>query len=903
MGCAPGTQGEAHGQLSCGSHACTCRPANLRATSCLLACTVVPVFIFDPRYFGTTEFGSPKTGRFRARFLRESVADLRQRLRALGSDLLVGIGRAEELLPLCVAATGPTTVLWQVQLTSEELAIDRAVRAALPKSASCRQLWSGTLYSIDDLPYEDKKFFSDMGHGSRGFMRDMERHMSWQAAAQRLLPTPREGTLPLPSRGMPTLGTNGTTGDPDLNATLGLSTLPSAFELGISPAELNASVDSRAVLAFVGGEGAAKRRLKYFLWVADCLGSYFETRNGMLGSDYSSKFSPWLAHGCLSARYVAAECVRYEAKRKKNKSTYWMIWELAVRDHTRFKCLKLGDRIFTGKSSWDRWVVPEGWRKQRGPEQGALPFMEQFKQESAEEQLQRWKEGRTGIPLVDANMRELAATGFMSNRGRMNVASFLIKYLALDWRLGADHFETLLLDYDICINWGNWMGMGTAGRRTFNMIKQANEFDPRGDYVRHWLPELALVPAPQVHEPWKLTPSELTRYRLRLGRWDDPEVDYPLPPKLEYGSPTERSKRGPTAAPTPELPFGDFGYGEEDPEVHRQEELHFGVYEGGFEGLEEEQQLPQSEGALRGGERPHGEGLPQGGRSLRVRARGESFPKESSPSQGVVVEALPWEGMAESVSQMPFGVAETPLSTSREASSRANLPYSAEAPSFAVIEASCSASARRLPAEMVDWRESWSDALEGWWLALPLRLQLDSCLGALALHLGARFEMALRNWGGRGKQPRTGTLSSQQGASRSELRAECEWVRLETEQLTLPQLPQLPPADFKFQGVDMLFPLPRWLDQPWVLPPLARIGVLDVTATPGSGKANQHTTFVLVSSSAAVGCLSFGLAATMLSLVRHYWHCSWRCFRRTHSTTSSTFLRHRPALNNAGQCS
>ena len=150
-----------------------------------------------------TEFGSPKTGRFRARFLRESVADLRQSLRALGSDLLVGVGRAEELLPLCVAATGTTTVLWQLQLTSEELAIDRAVRAALPRDVSSRQLWSGTLYSRDDLPYEDKEFFSDMGGGSRGFMRDMERHMSWQATAQRLLPTPRAGSLPLPSRAFP----------------------------------------------------------------------------------------------------------------------------------------------------------------------------------------------------------------------------------------------------------------------------------------------------------------------------------------------------------------------------------------------------------------------------------------------------------------------------------------------------------------------------------------------------------------------------------------------------------------------------------------------------------------------------------------------------------------------------
>merc|ERR1719362_2537223 len=103
--------------------------------------------------------------------------------------------------------------------------------------------------------------------------------------------------------------------------------------------------------------------------------------------------------------------------------------------------------------------------------------------------LQKWKDGRTGDPLVDANMRELKATGFMSNRGRQNVASYLIFDLGVDWRYGAAHFEEHLLDYDPCSNWGNWVAAaGLTGQRLnrFNTKKQLNDYDPRRKYVKHW---------------------------------------------------------------------------------------------------------------------------------------------------------------------------------------------------------------------------------------------------------------------------------------------------------------------------------------------------------------------------------------------------------------------------------
>jgi deoxyribodipyrimidine photo-lyase len=228
--------------------------------------------------------------------------------------------------------------------------------------------------------------------------------------------------------------------------------------------------DERAVLRFRGGEDAALERLHTYFWERDRLRSYKWTRNGLLGADYSSKFSPWLAVGALSPRSVHAEVRRYERERKKNVSTYWLIFELIWRDYFFFLAEKYGPRLF----------------HLRGPMERHLPWRED------REAFARWCEGRTGEPFIDANMKEIAATGFMSNRGRQNVVSYLARDLAVPWTWGAEYFEELLIDYDPASNWGNWTynaGVGTDPRpdRYFDPKTQAQKYDPKGDYVRTWM--------------------------------------------------------------------------------------------------------------------------------------------------------------------------------------------------------------------------------------------------------------------------------------------------------------------------------------------------------------------------------------------------------------------------------
>lgn len=232
----------------------------------------------------------------------------------------------------------------------------------------------------------------------------------------------------------------------------------------------------------------------------------------MLGADYSTKFSPWLAHGCLSPRYVAQQCSEYEQKRVANKSTYWVIFELLWRDFFKFFAKKHGNSIFFLDGTLGRAA------------HGTHPNSRKWGLDKRH--LQAWKDGMTGYPLVDANMRELKASGFMSNRGRQNVCSFLAIDMNTDWRYGADHFEQELLDYDIYSNWGNWCsGAGMTGGRLnrFNIVKQSKDYDCHGEYVKYWCPELKDLPVSLVHEPWKMTPEEQENFGVKIGR------DYPKP--------------------------------------------------------------------------------------------------------------------------------------------------------------------------------------------------------------------------------------------------------------------------------------------------------------------------------------------------------------------------------------
>jgi deoxyribodipyrimidine photo-lyase len=436
---------------------------------------VIPLYCFDDRHFGQTKFGFPKTGAFRSQFLIESIADLQKSWRSRGSDLIIRRGLPEAIIPILVQQLGITDVYYYGEVTAEEVAVSTALEHSLKAiNVNCKSFWGHTLFHLQDLPFS----LPHLPELFTKFRKDVERDSRIQ------VPLVAPESLP------------------ELPADVEPGKLPSLGELGLEASQF----DSRGVLAFHGGETAGIDRVDEYIWQHDKLRVYKETRNGMLGADYSSKFSPWLALGCLSPRYIYQQVKKYEDERIENDSTYWLIFELLWRDYFRFICAKHGNRIF----------------KQSGLQGVDLTWKQDW------ERFNLWCEGKTGFPLVDANMRELAATGFMSNRGRQNVGSFLTKNLGIDWRMGAEWFESLLIDYDVCSNWGNWnytagIGNDARGFRFFNIIKQSQDYDREGKYVKHWLPELAQIPAAKVHEPWKLLPVEQERFGVNIG------VNYPQP--------------------------------------------------------------------------------------------------------------------------------------------------------------------------------------------------------------------------------------------------------------------------------------------------------------------------------------------------------------------------------------
>ena len=419
----------------------------------------VPVYCLDPRQFAPDPLlDVPKAGPFRAQFLLEALDDLRTRCRALGGDLVIRVGEPEVELPRLVRATGASAVHMHAEVTSEEDAVSRAVATALARDGVSLAVWRGhTLVHHDDLPFA----VADLPETFTQFRRRIEREVT--------LRDPLDAPEQLPA----------------LPATLEAGDLPTLATLGLSAPD----DDPRTRFRAVGGETAGLARLEAWMWQADALRTYKQTRNGLLAPDDSSRFSPWLALGCLSPRRIHAEVRRYERTRVRNDDTHWLVVELWWRDYFRFVAEQVGDRLFA-RGGVQRLRFP--WRD--------------LDARDARGDFERWTSGTTGFPLVDAAMRELTASGWMSNRARQNVASFLTRVLGIDWRRGAAWFESWLVDYDVASNWGNWqyvagVGHDARGFRFFNVYKQAQDYDPDARFLRHWLPELASLSPAQAHRP------------------------------------------------------------------------------------------------------------------------------------------------------------------------------------------------------------------------------------------------------------------------------------------------------------------------------------------------------------------------------------------------------------------
>ena len=221
-------------------------------------------------------------------------------------------------------------------------------------------------------------------------------------------------------------------------------------------------------IEFNAGETAGLKHLEAY-FASGCVNQYKERRNELEGWENSSKFSPWLANGNLSPRQIYFNLKQYEQEFGANESTYWLFFELLWREYFRWYAHIHGKKLFAFKGI-------------KGVNTLTSFYPERF---------QKWCSGNTPYPLVNACMKQLNATGFLSNRGRQIVASCLVNELAVDWRYGAAYFEQQLLDYDVGSNWGNWqylagVGADPRGKRHFDLEKQTKQFCSDGQYINKW---------------------------------------------------------------------------------------------------------------------------------------------------------------------------------------------------------------------------------------------------------------------------------------------------------------------------------------------------------------------------------------------------------------------------------
>ena len=405
-------------------------------------------------------------------WLNHSLERLSADIAALGGQLHLYRGDPSVVIPSLVEALKPNTVFWNRRYHKEQVACDTALKAHIESSGSTVRSYNGSLLR------EPWEVTSKLGTPMRVFTP------YWRAARLDFV-VPQ--TTPAPSRLSPSTPIrNGP--KPTSLAELNLLPRNPDWSGGLSE-------------AWIPGENGARVTLDRF--ISEGFAGYGDSRNRP-DLPSTSRLSPYLRFGEVSIRQV------------------WHATEAAYHSgQTRASSDDL--RIFQSELGWREFSYHLLFHQQDLASINVQRSFDQFNWRNDPVMLDAWKRGQTGYPIVDAGMRELWQTGFMHNRVRMIVASFLIKHLRIDWREGEAWFWDTLLDADPASNPASWQWVAGSGAdaapyyRIFNPMLQGEKFDPDGRYVRRFVPELASLPSSVIHAPWTARPLELSSFGVKLG--------------------------------------------------------------------------------------------------------------------------------------------------------------------------------------------------------------------------------------------------------------------------------------------------------------------------------------------------------------------------------------------------
>lgn len=397
---------------------------------------VIAVYFFNPKDYTKDQFGFKKTEKYRAAFLIETIKSLQLNLEKKNTTLLVYFESPEKKISDLCKEYSIGSIYTQKEWTKEEVDLNNLIKKSLAKDIKFIEDYDQFLYHPDSVT----KDFSKIPSVFSVFRKTLEKTVKIDKEKTFL-------QLPLTNR------------------IDNVTQIPSIEDLGFD----DFIVSTKTAFPFHGGENEALKRIDEYFFKTKKVAVYKKTRNGLIGKDYSTKFSPWLANGSLSAKTIYWKIKDFEDEFGANQSTYWVIFELVWRDYFKYISLKHGSKIFKIGGILEKNYT---WNTDQSI-------------------IEKWKNGNTKDNFVNANMIELKETGWMSNRGRQNVASYFAKELQLDWRIGAAYFESMLLDYDVHSNYGNWMyvaGVGNDPRdRKFNTKLQADRYDANHKFRKLWL--------------------------------------------------------------------------------------------------------------------------------------------------------------------------------------------------------------------------------------------------------------------------------------------------------------------------------------------------------------------------------------------------------------------------------
>lgn len=433
------------------------------------------VYVHDPRQWHKTCAGIPRLGWHRRRFLGQSLDELRAALEKQGYALVEVHGYPEKVLPEIVQQNRIDLLCFSRESAPEERSVENELIVSSKTTGfEIESYWTQFLITPDQLP--DPK--ENLPQKFTDFRIKVE-----TAGLDNLIPqTPVELTSAGRPERLRLRGDYGLTldelirlfGGSKADMTLNFR-MPAGEEEKLLKRVLKPDAPEDKMKILSGGASSAANRLKNYIFEESNIKTYYSTRNGLLAPSDSTLFSAWLANGCMSAQEIYRSVRRYESLYGADRNSYWVIFELLWRDFFKHHLVTAGPRFF----------FPEGLYRRASGREPALP------DEELQSRIEEILSCRTQDVFINANMRELLQTGIMSNRGRQNVASYMIYDLKIPWTAGASIFESFLIDYDVASNWGNWayiagVSFDPRGGRKFNTVKQRLDYDPDGSYVAAW---------------------------------------------------------------------------------------------------------------------------------------------------------------------------------------------------------------------------------------------------------------------------------------------------------------------------------------------------------------------------------------------------------------------------------